>query len=143
VLATVALRSFSEFLGMNAVIGVLLLAAAAVFFSWAYNQLRRPAPSAWARWDVSAQIIVFVWVAATTAGIGFLAMAISAFDTEPPTGAQYSVIAATVLAAFALRYLLKRQWRRLHAPTSAPVVVQSVPPTAQDGQPSSHTPKAA
>ena len=129
---------------MNAVIGVLLLAAATVLFSWAYNQLRRPTPSAWARWDVSAQIIVFIWVAATTSGIGFLAMAISALDTEPPTGAQYFVIAATVVVAFALRYLLKHQWRRLQAPTSAPVLVQSAAPTAQEGQqPPSHTPKAA
>ena len=128
---------------MNAVIGVLLLAAATVLFSWAYNQLRRPTPSAWARWDVSAQIIVFIWVAATTSGIGFLAMAISAFDTEPPTGAQYSAIAATVVAAFALRYLLKRQWRRLQASTSAPLAVQQAAPPAQDGQPPSRTPKAA
>jgi Na+/H+ antiporter NhaD/arsenite permease-like protein len=141
VLAAVALRSFSEFLDMNAVIGVLLLAAATVLFSWAYNQLRRPTPSAWARQD--AQIIVFIWVAATTSGIGFLAMAISAFDTEPPTGAQYSVIAATVVVAFALRYLLKRQWRRLQAPTSAPLAVQPAAPPAQDGQPPSRTPKAA
>jgi hypothetical protein len=143
VLAAVALRLFSEFLGMNAVIGVLLLAAATVLFSWAYNQLRRPTPSAWARWDLSAQIIVFIWVVAIIAGIGFLAMAIAAFDTEPPTAAQYSVIAAIVVVAFALRYLLKRQWRRLQSPTSAPLVVQPAAPTAQDGQPSSHTPKAA
>jgi Na+/H+ antiporter NhaD/arsenite permease-like protein len=143
VLAAVALRSFSEFLGMNAVIGVLLLAAATVLFSWAYSQLRRPSPRAWARWDVSAQIIVFIWVAATTSGIGLLAMAISAFDTEPPTGAQYSAIAATVVAAFALRYLLKRQWRRLQASTSAPLAVQQAAPPAQDGQPPSRTPKAA
>jgi hypothetical protein len=128
---------------MNAVIGVLLLAAATVLFSWAYNQLRRPTPSAWARQDVSAQIIVFIWVTAVAAGVGFLAKAVSAFDTEPPTGAQYSVIAAIVVAAIALRYLLKRQWRRLQAPTSAPLVVQPAAPAAQDGQPSSHTPKAA
>jgi hypothetical protein len=128
---------------MNAVIGVLLLAAATVLFSWAYNQLRRPIPSAWARWDVSAQVIVFIWVAATAAGIGFLAMAISALDTEPPTAAQYSVIAATVVLAFALRYLLKRQWRRLQAATSVPIVMPPAAPTAQDGHSASHTPKAA
>lgn len=128
---------------MNAVIGVLLLAAATVLFSWAYNQLRRPDPSAWARQDVSAQVIVFIWVTAIAAGVGFLAKAISGLETEPPTAAQYSVIVAAVVVTFALRYLLKRQWRRFLAPTSAPIVVPVAAPTTPDGHFPSHTPKAA
>ena len=141
---------------MNAVVGVLLLAASAVFLSWGFNQLRRPNPSAWARIDLSAQLIVFVWIALMAAGTGFLANAAYEYGDQPPTAEDYWWIAAILAAATALLFLLRRQWRSLNSrtgpisidigPVTSPAASQAAtagPRPAQDDRPPSHTPRAA
>lgn len=138
---------------MNAIFGVLLLAASTVLFSWAFIQVRRPNPRPWADSDLSVQLIVFTWIVALCAGVGLLAKAIDALETEPLTATQYAAVAAILVTAGALHYLLRLQWRgfkrtvnqipgnAFHADLPQPA--NDMHPVTQDNNPHSRSPRAA
>jgi hypothetical protein len=149
----VALRLLAETFQMQAILGVLLLAAATVLFSWAFIQVRRPNPGAWADSDLAVQLVVFVWIVVLCAGVGTLAKAVETFESDPVTSAQYATIAAILVASGMLHYLLRRQWRRLKGtagmlpadmfPQIPAHAAGDIAPVSQDNDPHSRAPRAA
>lgn len=92
---------------MNLLLGVGLLAAAALLFGWAYGKARRPAPSSWTRKDSAMISITIVFATLFTIGIGFIATGLLNIGPElvdlGPTG-----VAAVALVAGGSIWLTRR-----------------------------------
>lgn len=85
---------------MNLLLGVGMLAAAALLFAWAYGKARSPAPSSWTRKDSAMIPITLVFTTFFTIGIGFIATGLLNIGPElvdlGPAGAAAVALAAGV-----------------------------------------------
>ncbi|WP_432255518.1 hypothetical protein [Limimaricola sp. AA108-03] len=61
---------------MNLLLGVGMLAAAALLFAWAYGKARKPVPARWTRKDSAMISITLMFATFFTIGIGFFATAL-------------------------------------------------------------------
>ena len=67
---------------MNLLIGVSLLAAAAILFSWAFEQTRRPDSSKWMKHEGVTGAFALLCTMAFPLGLGFLIMGIFNVNSE-------------------------------------------------------------
>lgn len=120
---------------MNAMLGALLLALAAMFFTWAYVQYRRPEPRAWTRSDFLGQVVALVFTGLLAMGVGFVGRFLGNLESEA-IGARelYSILGIAVVAALVIASLRRRLTALRHKATvPAPRLVASdVPQPAND-----------
>lgn len=132
---------------MNAMLGALLLALAAMYFTWAYVQYRRPEPRAWTRSDFLGQVIALVFTGLLAMGVGLVGRFLGNLESEA-IGARelYSILGMAVVAALVITSLRRRLTALRHKATVPPprVVASDLPQPANDvGGPAARGPASA
>jgi hypothetical protein len=94
---------------MLAVLGVLLLASAALLFIWAYGQFRRAAPKKWTTWETTSNAIVLAIIGLLSFGVGALIKAATVYASSPITVTELAMIAAIIAASLIAGRVMRRQ----------------------------------